>query len=156
MNHRAIPASGRLAGIDYGTVRIGISISDPSRIVASPYENYSRRSAEADADYFRRFADGENVVGFIVGLPVHGSGEESQKSREARRFGKWLQETTQRPVAFHDERFTSAHARQLLAGAELTRKKSKSRLDMIAAQIILASFLESSDSGVESPGPLED
>ncbi len=156
MSNQEFPAGGRLAGIDFGTVRIGIAITDPARILASPYENYTRRSEEADADHFRRLVDDEDVVGFVVGLPVHTSGEESQKSLEARRFGLWLEQATGRPVRFFDERFTSAHARRVLAGAELTRRKTKSRLDMVAAQIILASYLESSTSETSRPGPLED
>jgi putative holliday junction resolvase len=152
----AFPLTGRLAGIDYGTVRIGVAISDPGRILASPYENYTRRSSEQDADYFRRVVQGEQIAGFVVGLPVHGGGEESQKSREARRFGQWLQDVTGRPVQFYDERYTSARALELLSAAELTKKKRQKRLDMIAAQIILAAYLESGSSRSEPPGPLND
>jgi putative holliday junction resolvase len=82
------PATGRLAGIDFGTVRIGVAITDASRILASPLENYNRRSLDADADYFRRLTVQEQIVGFVVGLPVHGNGRESQKSAEARIFGQ--------------------------------------------------------------------
>ena len=76
-------AAGRVAAIDYGTVRIGIAVSDSRRTIASPFENYTRRSKEADADYFRRLASEENIALFVVGLPVHLDGRESAKSREA-------------------------------------------------------------------------
>ncbi len=98
MTSTEFPTTGRLAGIDYGTVRIGVAITDASRILASPLENYNRRSLEADADYFRRLTDQEQIVGFVVGLPVHSSGQESQKSAEARGFGQWLRAVTGRPV----------------------------------------------------------
>ncbi|MCL4202345.1 MAG: Holliday junction resolvase RuvX [Pirellulaceae bacterium] len=156
VNPTGFPAQGRLAGIDYGTVRIGVAVTDASRILASPLENYNRRSVQADADYFRRLADDEQIAGFVVGLPVHSSGDESQKSIEARRFGQWLHEITGRPVTFYDERFTSAQARNLLDSAELTKKKRRSRLDKVAAQIILASFLESHSAGGVAPGSLDD
>jgi putative holliday junction resolvase len=156
MNYLGFPATGRLAGIDFGTVRIGIAISDASRVLASPLDNYNRRSLEADADYFRRLTEQEQIVGFVVGLPVHSSGRESQKSEEARRFGQWLRDVTGRPVKFHDERFTTVQANQLLEGAELTKKKRKKRLDKVAAQIILASFLECHSHHSDTPGPLED
>ena len=68
---------GRVAAIDYGTVRIGIAVSDSRRTIASPLENYTRRSKEADADYFRRLASDENIALFVVGLPVHLDGRES-------------------------------------------------------------------------------
>lgn len=137
----AVP--GRVAAIDYGTVRIGIAISDARRTLASPLENYTRRSRPIDGEHLRRLAIEENIVLFVVGLPVHLDGRESQKSREARDFGKWLGEITGKPVEYFDERFTSAEAERYLGAAELTKKKRKARLDMLAAQILLTAYLES-------------
>ncbi len=134
---------GRVAAIDYGTVRIGIAVSDSRRTIASPFENYTRRSKEADADYFRRLASEENIALFVVGLPVHLDGRESAKSREARQFGAWIAEITGKPVEYFDERFTSAEAERFLGAAELTKKRRKARLDMLAAQILLVAYLES-------------
>jgi putative holliday junction resolvase len=91
-------AAGRVAGIDYGTVRIGIAISNPERTIASPLENYTRRGPEQDAQRFRRLVEEEGVVLFVVGLPIHLDGGESQKSLEARQFGQWLHEATGVPV----------------------------------------------------------
>ncbi len=141
------PEEGRLAGIDYGTVRIGVAISDPGRKFASPYENYTRQSRESDAGYFRRLVAEENVVAFIVGLPVHTTGEESQKSSEAREFAKWLSEATDRPHRFSDERYTTREATYLLGEAKMTKKRRKQRLDMLAAQLLLAAYLESGQQG---------
>jgi len=147
------PATGRLAGVDYGTVRIGIAVTDRDRRLASPYENYTRGGPKADAEYFCRIAIEEGIVGFVVGLPVHTSGEESQKSIEARQFGAWLTEVTGLPVRYFDERFTSVEAERYLLDAQMTRKKRKKRLDMLAAQIMLAAYLESSRPS--EPGSLE-
>jgi putative Holliday junction resolvase len=146
---------GRVAGIDYGTVRIGIAISDPGRTIASPYENYTRRGDEQDARRFRRLVDEEDVKLFVVGLPVHSDGGESQKSQEARQFGAWLTEQTGVEVVYFDERFTSVEAEQFLLGAEMTSKRRKKRLDMVAAQIMLAAFLESGGQGQDDPGSLD-
>lgn len=151
----AFPLTGRLAGIDYGTVRIGIAISDPARTLASPFENYTRRGEAADARYFQDLARQEVIAGFVVGLPVHLGGQESQKSHEARTFGTWLQTVTSVPVCYYDERFTSSQAEQLLGEAGFTKKQRKKRLDMLAAQILLSSYLEAPESS-GSPGPLED
>ena len=139
----AFPVEGRIAGVDFGTVRIGVSLSDPGQSFASPFENFNRRTEARDAEYFQSIAKEESLVGFVVGLPLHMSGDESQKSLEARAFGKWLQDETGLPVAFHDERFTSADAESHLVAAKLTKKRRKARLDMLAAQLILKSFLES-------------
>jgi len=147
---------GRIAGIDYGTVRIGIAISDPGHAFASPYENYTRRGKEADLRRFRRLVEEEQVERFVVGLPIHLDGRESEKSREARQFGQWLHEGTGVPVQFFDERFTSSEAEQFLLAAEMTSKKRKQRKDMLAAQILLAAYLESPRQGEQEPGPLDD
>jgi putative holliday junction resolvase len=146
------PATGRVAGIDYGHVRIGIAISDPDRTIVSPLENYAVRGAERDAQRFRRLVAEEGVVLFVVGLPIHLDGRESEKSREARRFGQWLGETTGVPVEFFDERFTSHEAEQLLLAAELTKKRRKKRMDMLAAQIMLTAYLEGGGGGEKGLG----
>jgi putative Holliday junction resolvase len=69
-------------------------------------------------------------------------GGESQKSTEARQFGRWLAETTGVGVEFFDERFTSHEAEQYLLAAEMTKKRRKKRMDMLAAQIMLTAYLE--------------
>jgi len=135
-------SKGRVAGIDYGTVRIGIAISDADRRIASPLENYTRRGPEPDAQRFRRLVAEEGIVLFVVGLPIHLDGRESEKSQEARRFGQWLGETTGVPVEFFDERFTSREAEEALLAADMTRKRRKKRLDKLAAQIMLSGYLE--------------
>jgi putative Holliday junction resolvase len=145
-----------VAAIDYGTVRIGIAISDPQRRIASPLENYTRSGEQADARRFQRLVKEEQVSLFVVGLPVHLDGRESQKSAEARRFGTWLHERTGVPVEFFDERFTSAHAEQLLLDAKLSRKRRKERLDKLAAQILLTAFLEAGGRGQSPPRGLDE
>jgi len=139
------PAAGRIAGIDFGDVRIGIAITDPGRTIASPLENYTRRGPGPDAERFRRLVAEEGVALFVVGLPLHLDGGESPKSQEARRFGQWLGEVTGVPVEFFDERFTSVEAEQALLAADLTRKRRKKRRDMLAAQIMLSGYLECAD-----------
>ncbi len=147
---------GRVAGIDFGTVRIGIALSDPARRIASPYATYARAGPDQDARYFRRLAAEEGITLFVVGLPVHLDGRESEKSAEARRFGRWLAEVTGVPVELFDERFTSKEAEGLLLGAGMTRKRRKGRLDKVAAQLLLAAYLESQTRGGQPPGPLDD
>ena len=133
---------GRVAGVDFGTVRIGVAISDPMRTLASPFANYTRRTPELDARQFRTWVEEERIQRFVVGLPVHLAGHESAKSLEARAFAQWLQAETGVPVLLWDERFTSAQAEELLGAAQFTKRKRKKRLDMVAAQILLAGYLE--------------
>lgn len=141
---------GRIAGIDYGTVRIGIAISNLQQTIASPYENYARRSPAADANRFQQLVAEEGIKRFVVGLPLMPSGDESKKSAEARRFASWLEEVTQVPIEFFDERYTSVEAEEMLIGIDMTRKQRKKRLDMLAAQLILKGYLESLEHGSDS------
>ena len=148
-------SSTRIAGIDYGTVRIGIATADLSVGIAGPFETYARRNERLDAEYFCRLATEERIDRFVVGLPVHLSGGESQKSREARVFGDWLSATTGVVVEYFDERYTSAEAEELLLGAGLTKKRRKERLDQLAAQIMLTAYLEAGARGQDEPHSLD-
>jgi putative holliday junction resolvase len=147
--------SGRIAGIDYGTVRIGIATADLEVGIASPYETYTRRSPALDAEYFRALAKEERLARFVVGLPVHLSGHDSPKSQEARTFGAWLQQLTQVPVEYFDERYTSLEAEQILGQANFTKKRRKARIDQLAAQIMLTAYLEAGARNQQSPQGLE-
>lgn len=119
--------------------------------MASPLEVYTRRSERLDAEYFATLAREERLVRWVVGLPVHLSGGESQKSLEARAFGDWLAKKTGVAVDYFDERYTSAHAEEILQQANLTKKRRKARLDALAAQIMLTAYLESGAKGQDEP-----
>ncbi len=145
----------RIAGIDYGTVRIGIALADTDVGIAGPFENYARRTPALDAEYFARLAKEEQIARFVVGLPVHLHGGESQKSGEARDFGDWLQQVTGVSVEFFDERFTTSQADEYLSAAKLTKKQRQARRDQLAAQIMLAAYLEAGGRGNDSPGGID-
>lgn len=141
------PAEGRLLGIDFGTKRVGIAVSTPDQTIASPLDNYTLRSRKLDEAHIRNIVDDYRIRGLVVGLPMHMSGDEGGKAREAREFGAWLHEFTGLPVRYWDERFTSALAEEYLSAAELTKKKRKARLDKLAAQIMLQSYLDRGGKG---------
>lgn len=138
----AIPRRGRLLGVDYGTKRVGFAVSNPDQTISSPLENYTRRDKAQDARHLRQITDEYRMVGAIIGLPVHMSGDEGGKAREAREFGTWVHSVTGLPVGYWDERYTSSLAEEHLLGAALSKKKRQARLDMLAAQIMLQSYLD--------------
>jgi putative Holliday junction resolvase len=150
------PDTGRLAGVDYGTVRIGIALCDPSRQWTSPLETYTRKGPEHDRQYFVRITKENQIGGWVLGLPIHCDGRESAKSQEVREFAKWLRDETDRPVRFIDERYTTALANRMLRELDLTHKQRKKQLDKIAAHIILESYLDSTKHPYFEPLPLED
>ena len=139
--------TGKIAGIDYGTVRVGVALSDADRILASPYETYIRKSPGRDAEYFRRLVSEERITQFVLGLPLHLSGDLSEKAKEVIRFGRWLTSATGIEVDYMDERYTSVEAEHILRQAGLTEKKRKANRDKLAAQILLSAYLESGCKG---------
>jgi len=137
-----VPASGVLLGIDYGTRRVGVAVSDRDQRFSSPLHNHDRHGVQVDERFFRKVVEEYRPVGLVVGLPIHLSGDESEKSREARKFAEWLGAVTGLPYTFQDERFTSFQAEKLLLAAELSKKKRKERMDKLSAQILLQTFLD--------------
>jgi putative pre-16S rRNA nuclease len=137
-----VSARTRLLGIDFGTVRIGLAVSDPERRIASPLATYRRRGREQDAAWFRQLIEQEEIGGLVVGLPIHMDGREGTKAAEVRAFGSWFADATGLPVVFWDERCTTVAAESQLWDAGLTHKRRKERRDRVAAQILLQSYLD--------------
>jgi len=147
-----VPESGVLLGIDYGTRRVGVAVSDRDQRFSSPLHNHERHGVQVDERFFRKVVEEFRPVGLVVGLPIHLSGDESEKSREARKFADWLGTVTGLPYTFQDERFTSFQAEKLLLAAELSKKKRKERMDKLAAQILLQTFLDARIVPERNPG----
>lgn len=147
---------GPLLGVDFGTVRVGLALSDPDRKIAFPLTTHTRRGPERDAAFFREQIAAHNVVGLVVGLPVHLNGHEGAKAVEARAFGRWLGATTGLPVIYFDERFTTVQAEDALWQAGLTHKRRKARRDRVAAQILLQSYLDAGCPPDPTALPLDD
>ena len=137
-----LPNRGRLLGIDYGTKRVGVAVSDVFQEIASPLHNYQLCGRQADAHFFRNVVLEYEAVGLVIGLPLHMSGDESGKSREARRYAKWLRRITQLPVGFQDERHSSMRADAMMMQADLTKKQRNARIDKVAAHILLQDYLD--------------
>ena len=144
-----IPRRGRLLGIDYGTKRVGVAVTDVFQEYSSPLKNYQRVTRNVDEHFFLSLAQEYEVVGLVVGLPVHMSGDESEKSQEARRYAKWLSRLTDLPVAFQDERYSSLMAESMLLQADFTKKQRMARIDKLAAQILLQNFIDARRTDVK-------
>lgn len=151
-----LPAKGRLLGIDFGTKRIGVSVSDLRQTLSSPLHNYNRSSHEADRQFFCRACQDYEAVGLVIGLPVHMSGDESKKSGEVRAYAKLLKDWTGLPLTYQDERFSSARAGALLLQAQMSAKQRKARMDKLAAQILLQDFLDANRALEPEPPATDD
>ena len=137
-----LPPRGRLIAVDVGGARVGLALCDADRVVVSPLETLYRKNAEIDGQAFRRVVKVEEPVGFVVGLPIHMSGEESSQSAKCRAYGAWLRTLTRLPVAFWDERCTSSAAESILWEAGLSHARRKARQDQVAAMLFLQSYLD--------------
>lgn len=142
---------GRILGLDFGLKRVGAALSDPRKKIATPLEVYHRRDDRLDARHYRALVEEEDVERLVVGLPVHTRGAESNLSALARRWGAWLSEVCDRPVVFHDERYTSADADSALRESGQKSRARKALRDMLAAQILLQRYLDAGSPESESP-----
>jgi putative holliday junction resolvase len=136
---------GRLLGIDYGEKRIGLALSDPLQIIASPFDTIQRTSLAADLDRLAALIDEQEVEALVVGAPLHTHGAESEMGARARLFVAALVERRPRPVHWVDERYSSLEADDLLRSHSRDWRKRKPMLDKMAAQIILRGFMDGRD-----------
>ena len=135
--------SPRYVGIDYGTRRIGLAVSDPLGTLASPLRTLQVKGGAAEqVRQVVAAAQEFDVDEWVVGHPFNMDGTEGPQAKTCGAFAELLARQTGTVVHLWDERLSSAQADEYLAQAALTQKKKKSRRDMLAAQIILQSFLD--------------
>ena len=138
----------RHLAVDYGTKRIGLAICDELEIVASPLAQIRARARghfSADAQAVVQVAAQYDVAEYVVGLPYNMDGSIGPQAQLCQRFAQALEKITAKPVHLFDERLTSEAAKAKLLNAGLTSKKRRARTDMIAAAVILQSFLDAKD-----------
>lgn len=146
---------GPLLGIDFGTVRVGLAISDRDQKIAVPLLIYERQARAQETLFYTELVKKEHIVGLVMGLPVHMSGAESKKSQQVRSYGDWLQQLTGLPMHYCDERYTSSFAWDELKAGGLKASQRRKQLDKVAAQLMLQAFLDTprnhdTANGVES------
>ncbi len=135
----------RYLAIDFGTKRIGLAVCDELEISAGPLvqvDGSDARDLPADALAVAKLAQEYCVDEYVVGLPYNMDGSVGPQGILCQNFAQILSQTTGKKVHMFDERLTSEAAEAKLLNAGLTKKKRKARTDMIAAAIILQSFLD--------------
>ena len=132
----------RIIGIDYGRKRVGVAVSDPLGIFASPMDTVP---AAKIIDYLKKYAETESVTRFVVGYPMNMDNTPSEAAADVDIFLKNLAKAFPAvPVTLEDERFTSvlAHRAMIEGGMKAKDRRDKSSVDKISAAIILQSFLD--------------
>jgi putative Holliday junction resolvase len=134
----------RYLGLDVGSKRIGVAVSDELGLMAQPVLTLTRkRSAREDLRALARLCRRFSCVGIVVGDPKHLSGESSAQGEKVRVFAGELADLAGLPVHFVDERLTSRAAHEILYAAGKSRQEHKPLVDQVAAVLILQSFLDS-------------
>jgi putative holliday junction resolvase len=134
--------SVRVLAIDFGTVRIGLAVSDALGLTAQGLPTLERTSNEADLACVGQIAGDYSAGRIIVGHPVSRSGEATPMSRRAARFAERLQARLGIPVELWDERLTSLEADRILRESGADRRKEPGVRDRVAAQILLQSYID--------------
>ena len=133
----------RIMGIDFGTKRIGIAVSDELLLTAQGKNSLYRKDLKSDMEELARLAQTNEVGEIVVGLPLNMDGTYSAKTKEVVEFMDQLSKAVAIPVKTWDERLTSMQAERVLLEADVSRAKRKKVTDKLAAQIILQSYLDS-------------
>jgi putative Holliday junction resolvase len=134
----------RVAAFDYGSRRIGIAISDPTRTIAYPLTTLSRREGKRPPwPELTRLLEEHEVSEVVIGLPLDLSGSEGAWAAEVREFGAQVERRTGLPVRWVDERLSSVRAERAVRGMGLKKseREEKGRIDAAAAALILEAFL---------------
>jgi len=157
---RSRPRTGCVLGIDYGSRRIGLAISDPDGVFAFPSGWLERRGGGQDLVALREIVETRGVVQIVVGLPIHMNGREGPEARAARAFAEALGRETGRSVTLLDERWTSREAERALRETGQGRaarprsgprraRPARGEVDAAAATLLLRTWLERRARGAE-------
>lgn len=132
----------RIIGIDYGKKRIGVAVSDPLRIFASPLETIP--SAKI-IEYLQKYSQTEHIERFVVGYPMNLNNTPSEAAQYVDAFLKLLKKKfPEIPITLEDERFTSvlAHRSLIDSGVKKMDRRDKEAVDKVSAALILQTYLD--------------
>ncbi|MEM9494774.1 MAG: Holliday junction resolvase RuvX [Pseudomonadota bacterium] len=135
-------AIGALLGLDLGTKTIGVAVCDPERRVATPVETVRRKKFTQDAERLCFLAEERAVTGLVIGLPVNMDGTEGPAAQSARAFARNFARVSPLPVAFWDERLSTAAMERELINLDTSRSKRAEQIDEMAATYILQGAID--------------
>ena len=138
-----LPATGPLIGIDPGTKTLGIAASDGLRMIGSPVETIARGKKLAPSlDRLFEIYDERGAVGMVMGLPLHMDGSPGRRTQSAHALAHNILARRDVPLAFQDERLSSAEAERAMLVADMSRARRAESIDASAAAIILQAVLD--------------
>jgi putative holliday junction resolvase len=132
----------RIVGIDLGTKRIGVAVSDGLGLTAQPHATIERKGGVRDLQAIAAVAQAVGAERVVLGLPLDPDGEEGRAAKSARAFAERLQQALGLPVELIDESFSTVEAEEVLLAADLSRARRKQVIDRVAASVILQRWLD--------------
>ena len=132
---------GRVLGIDYGDSRIGLAMSDPLKIIASPFKTIRNEGNEKCLQVFQSLIKEKDVKAIVVGLPIGLKGQETVQTKKVREFANLLY-ALKLPIHLEDERLSSVSAEKSMIQQNIKTGHNKGLIDQRAAAIILQQFLD--------------
>lgn len=143
-----IPPHGRVLGIDWGEIRIGLALSDELQTLASPLETLVRRRGKRfPMPRLLELVAAHAPVGVVVGLPLTPAGDEGPAAAEARAMATLVEGRTGLPVELRDERLSTARALRLVREQDGSTRGRKEDVDSLAAAVLLQGFLDARRAG---------
>jgi putative Holliday junction resolvase len=139
-NDPLLDSTGRVLALDVGERRVGVAVSDPSGTLATPHSVIHRRSKARDFEAVGRLVAESDIRQVVVGLPLTLDGEVGPQAKRVTRYAQALAETLDVPLEYHDERYSTVTADDLLVQS---RRKRRVPIDAAAAAVILQDYLES-------------
>ncbi len=136
--------AGRVLGLDVGSKRIGMAVSDPLGITAQGIDTLQRQNKRLDFEKLAKVIAEFAITKIVVGYPLRMSGAEGVQAEKMQRFAEELRERFRLPVHLWDERLTSAEANRLLRETDMSIRRRGQVVDQMAAVLILQSWMESS------------
>lgn len=132
----------KVVGIDLGTRRIGVAVSDELGLLAHPRQTIARHGGQRDLDAIVAVVADSKAERVVLGLPLDPQGVEGRAAKSARAFAERLRAVLAVPVELIDESFSTVEAEQVLLEADLSRAKRKAVVDRLAAAVILQRWLD--------------
>ena len=137
----ALPAGGKLAGLDVGTKTIGLALCDAGWSFAGPAETLRRTKFTADLERLRDFVGANAIAGVVIGLPLNMDGSDSPRTQSVRAFARNLVQLGL-PILLWDERWSTQAVERAMVAADVSRAKRAERVDALAAAHILQGAID--------------
>jgi len=139
---RAAKEGSRLLGLDVGTKRIGLALSDKTHTIASGLATLQRRRFSSDAATLLALSEKHGVGGMVLGLPINLDGSEGPRAQSTRAFAANLARLSTLPILLWDERLSTVAAERALIEADASRRRRAQVIDKVAATLILQGALD--------------